>query len=269
MSLLKRAKKPVIYGFFEKEKGEKKVKLTRGEKKRKTRTLNYFKRVQQLLVEKRSRYDSVYLPEDRAKLKDIIHLLVEVEEYLKHLDFLTDDGRKRIEVYYHTMFNVKLACEELGLTRDSFDKFLSRTNNRLHEKLTDKFLHYIENEMYNDALLEFRLSTRKFKTTGILMMDFLNALPDEQPKQSYKLTDCRDELQLLRLYSHHAMETNIGRMNREKLIYLLYVLTSGASLVTYESELLANYLQGNLRHSSEDRELTFKEFIEDLMDRGL
>lgn len=239
------------------------------EMKRKTNNKNYFRRTRALLNEKLKEYDDCFMPEERANIKNIISLLNEIESYLKSIPFLNDAGRERITVYYDAFFDVKETCQRLDISRDTFDKFISRTNSRLKEKFGERLFQYIENNVYNEALLEFRLNTRNFKATGLMTMDFLTAIGDEKATKQYKLSECLDELQLFRLYSHHAMLSNIAKVDPEKMNYILYVLSSGSEGVRYEGEFLTNYLHGKLVNTTGERELNFNEFISELRERGL
>lgn len=197
------------------------------------------------------------------ELREYYNLLDELEKnFLNELRHREKDFN-RLTAFYANNVSNKKTCESIGkgLTIAVFNKQIQRISEHMYALFGDSLVSALEQD--DIRLLKETLSLREkgLEAKDFLLTEFLVSLPPVKESWSLNMSDCVKELSVLKLYSDAMMCKQIAACDREKLGYLLSIITSTGGNQTYRRSILEQFLRGEVVDTL-GKELDFTEFIE-------
>ena len=157
-----------------------------------------------------------------AALSRKMAVLSEIQEYLFHGDWTRESSREKYIALVRSKWDYKLIAERYQTTRESLDVFASRQDKRLQCTIGGA-LDLIEIGYIEEGLARFyadsgTLSKQEFTYS---MRDLL---PKAEKKDSFTVSDCPDEVEVLRSIRRSNINEWLNHADRDKLAYLMFLL---------------------------------------------
>lgn len=121
-------------------------------------------------------------------------------------------------------FDYKMIAERFNTTRESLDVFAARQNKRLKRAIGGA-LRQIEQNRLEEGLDRFYAQTGEFSATEI---DYRvsELLPEMSQKNSFLLSDCGEEVEILRSLMKSNMQKRLNGADCDKLSYPVFLLNT-------------------------------------------
>ena len=157
-----------------------------------------------------------------AALSRKMAVLSEIQEYLFHGDWTRESSREKYIALVRSKWDYKLIAERYQTTRESLDVFASRQDKRLQRTIGGA-LDLIEIGNIEEGLARFyadsgTLSKQEFTYS---MRDLL---PAAEKKDSFTVSDCPDEVEILRSVRRSNVQEWLSDADCDKLAYLMFLL---------------------------------------------
>lgn len=175
-----------------------------------------------------------------------LSLLAEIKEYemgltwLKHRHF-----KEKVKLFITSEFDYKLLQEVYDETYDRLRGSMHYANSEFLKHIGQNTLKLIEAGEVGFAQLQFYKTTGLLKDTDILPQTLLDMLP-VQKYSTRSLSSCEKELRFLYNYSLAAMQGRLGRLDKDKLQYIQWVLHSDSATATEAKSKLLYLLLGDV-----------------------
>ena len=149
-------------------------------------------------------------------------VLREIQDYLNYGDWTRESSRKKYNALISSNWDYKLIAERYQTTRESLDVFASRQDKRL-QRVIGGALDLIEIGYIEEGLARFyadsgTMSKQEFTYS---MRDLL---PKAEKKDSFTVSDCPDEVEVLRSICRSNVKEWLSDADYDKLAYLMFLL---------------------------------------------
>ncbi len=170
-------------------------------------------------------------------LRRKLSALREVQHYVFSGSWTRKTSREKYLALFKSKFDYKLIAERFNTTRESLDVFAARQNRRL-ERVIGEALRLIEQNRIEDGLDCFYAATGEFaaREFDYRASELLPNLPQDN---SFLVSDCTEEVAVLRSMMKSDVRRRLDSVNIGKLSYLVFLLnTDNGVFLKQKAELL-------------------------------
>ena len=157
-----------------------------------------------------------------AALSRKMAVLSEIQEYLFHGDWTRESSREKYIALVRSKWDYKLIAERYQTTRESLDVFASRQDKRLQCTIGGA-LDLIEIGYIEEGLARFYADSGTLSKQGFTY-SMRDLLPPAEKKDSFTVSDCYDEMKILRSIRRSNINEWLNHADRDKLAYLMFLL---------------------------------------------
>lgn len=164
---------------------------------------------------------------DRAELELLRRKMAALkifQSYVFNGNWTRKASREKYAALIKSRFDYKLIAERFGTTEASLNVFAARQNKRL-ERAIGEASQLIEENRIEDGLDCFYAQTGEF-SAGEFDYRVSELLPDAPQKDSYLVSDCAEEVRILRSLMKSDVKKRLNSANSDKLAYLMFMLTT-------------------------------------------
>ena len=150
--------------------------------------------------------------------------LKELQSYVYNGNWTRKASREKYIALVKSKFDYDLTAKRFNTTRECLDVFAFRQNKRLKDTI-GKALQLIEQDCIEEGLSHF------YSEAGLFSMkEFAyrvsELLPKGSQKDSFLVSNCAEEVAILRFLLKDNLQEWLNRADREKLSYLVFLLTT-------------------------------------------
>lgn len=167
---------------------------------------------------------SVFDTAELELLRRKIAALHELQNYVQYGNWTRKASREKYLALFISKFDYKLIAERFNTTRQSLDVFAARQNKRL-EGFIGEALRLIEQDRIEEGLDCFYAATGEF-SAGEFDYRVSELLPKMSQKDSFLVSDCGEEVKILRSLMKSNMQKWLNGTDLDKLSYLMFLLNS-------------------------------------------
>lgn len=150
--------------------------------------------------------------------------LRELQRYVQFGDWTRKASREKYLALFSSKFDYKLIAERFSTTRESLDVFATRQNKRL-ERTIGAALQLIEQDRVEEGLDSFYAATGEF-SEGEFNYCVSDMLPKASQKDSFSVSDCAEEVNILRSLMKSNIHKWLNGTDCDKLSYLVFLLNT-------------------------------------------
>lgn len=148
-------------------------------------------------------------------------------------------------VIYLTEHDRKTAIQNLGLSGDNHANTLFyRANKILSEKFGSDLIKNVLGTNPEQAILQFRSRAGIVLSDTCFVQEAKEMLPLPDNNTAYSLSECINEAKFLSFYSKAVLSKRFAALDKQKLAYLLFILTTAESDYSSYQTLLAKIING-------------------------
>lgn len=187
--------------------------------------------------------------EEIKKYKEQLNMIVMLLKVKEEKWEITAKAREQVD--YILDNGIKKAMDKFGKNEEALRKLFTRYSNKFEEKVGKTTIPLIKQGRIEEALLQFKMSWGILNLNDLFVSDLWNKL-DEKKMQNdikVKLSDCKDELKLLRLYSKSMLAEQMKGVDENNLYGLLKFLNSETTVYNREKMLIMQFLNGEVSYS--------------------
>lgn len=150
--------------------------------------------------------------------------LSELQRYVQFGGWTRKASREKYFALFIRKFDYKLIAERFNTTRESLDVFAARQNKRL-ERTIGGALRLIEQDRIDEGLDCFYVQTGEFSAAEF---DYRvsELLPKALQKDSFLVSDCAEEVNILRSLMKSEVKKRLNGADCNKLSYLVFLLNT-------------------------------------------
>lgn len=155
--------------------------------------------------------------------------------------------KHRVDTFLKNNYDYNKACIQLGISKSNLEKSISYANKVLKNKIGTNTIKMILADNLYEGILNFRRSTNSINIYNLFPDNILNLLP-EAPSSPlpFKLNECIQEVEFLYSITKSNLAKEINSKNKDKLAYLLYLLSSNNSFYLSDQSTLFKLMLGNI-----------------------
>lgn len=187
---------------------------------------------------------------DYVMLSRKMAVLSEIQEFLFHGDWTRKSSHEKYIALVRSKWDYKLIAERYQTTRESLDVFASRQDKRL-QRVIGGALDLIEIGYIEEGLARFyadsgTLSKQEFTYS------MRELLPAAENKDSFTVSDCPDEVEILRSVRRSNVKEWLSDADFDKLAYLMFLLeTDDPAYQQQKRELVAEIVKKDSSNEDE------------------
>lgn len=162
--------------------------------------------------------------EELELLRRKMAALTILQSYVFNGDWTRKASREKYMALIKSKFDYKLIAERFNTTTESLNVFAARQNKRL-ERAVGEALRLIAENRIEDGLDCFYAQTGEFSADEF---DYRvsDLLPKISQKDSYLVSDCTEEVNILRNLMQSNVKKRLNSADSDKLAYLMFLLTT-------------------------------------------
>lgn len=149
--------------------------------------------------------------------------LRELHDYVLSGNWTRKASREKYNALVDSSFDYKLIAQRFNTTRESLDVFAARQNKRLSVVIGEA-LRLIEQDRLEEGLESF------YSLSGVFSLREFDYKPSEllepQKKDSFLVSDCSEEVKVLRSLMKSEVKKRLNGADSGKLSYLMFLLTT-------------------------------------------
>lgn len=159
-----------------------------------------------------------------ALMRRKMSALREIQSYIFNGNWTRVKSREKYAALIKSKFDYKLIAERFNTTRESLEVFAARQNKRL-ERAIGEALRLIEQDSIEEGLDCFYARTGEFSAAEF---DYRvsELLPKTSQKDSFLVSDCAEEVKILRSLMKSEVRKRLSGADCDKLSYLAFLLNS-------------------------------------------
>ena len=182
-------------------------------------------------------------------ISEKISLIRDMIKYIYNGDWARKASRDKLRALIKNDFDYEFVCKAYNTTRASLDVFVHRQDQKLESYIGEAF-ELIRQDRVQEARISFYARTHYISADNQFQYILFSLLPAASLEQQFQLADCQDEIKLLSSLMKTNIEDMINQASREKLSYLLGLLSSdNKHLLMQRKNLIEKMLSGNnFRH---------------------
>ena len=166
--------------------------------------------------------------EELALLDEEMAALKEISNFIKEGKWLKKSTAVD-RLLYTLRHGVPKAAEYFGCTKENLRSTLTNYSKKLEGIIGSDTIDIILNGNPQGGLMQFYFGSNIFSVDKILMNAASEYMPAPKYNPDFRVSDCINEIKLLRICSDAYMKSVLERINMDKLSYILYVLTENNS----------------------------------------
>ncbi len=170
-----------------------------------------------------------------------IAALRELQSYVFSGDWTRKASREKYIALVKSKFDYKLIAERFNTTRESLDVFAARQNKRL-EAVIGEALRLIEQDRLEEGLDSFYSLSGLF-SLGEFDYKPLELLSKYSQKDSFLVSDCAEEVEILRSLMKSEVQKRLNGADCGKLSYLVFLLNNEDKVFEEQRRKLVQELQ--------------------------
>lgn len=165
-----------------------------------------------------------------------------LQKYVTGGSWTRSSSREKYIALVKSGFDYKLTAEKFSTTRESLDVFASRQDKRLRERI-GAALELIANDETEEGLICF------YASAGVLSERELDynvsaLLPKGEKKDSVLVSDCSEEIKILRSIMATVVRKRLGCADSDKLAHLMFLLSTEDEAYQSQKQQLISELMG-------------------------
>ena len=165
-----------------------------------------------------------------------------LQKYVTGGSWTRSSSREKYIALVTSGFDYKLTAEKFNTTRESLDVFASRQDKRLRERIGEA-LSLIADDETEEGLICF------YASTGVLSERELDynisaLLPKGEKKNSLLVSDCAEEVKILRSVMVTVVRKRLGYADSDKLAHLMFLLSTEDEAYSQQKHQLISELMG-------------------------
>ena len=187
--------------------------------------------------------------EEIKKYKEQLNMIVMLLKVKEEKWEITAKAREQVD--YILDNGIKKAMDKFGKNEEALRKLFTRYSNKFEEKVGKTTIPLIKQGRIEEALLQFKMSWGILNLNDLFVSDLWNKLDKKKMQNDIKvkLSDCKDELKLLRLYSKSMLAEQMKGVDENNLYGLLKFLNSETTVYNREKMLIMQFLNGEVPYS--------------------
>lgn len=209
----------------------------------------------------------------QGKIKSTVTISTEHKGYLQCMRVLGEvvnyainmpkgkQTKRRLEVFWKTNLSYEDTCLECNTPYQYLRVFISHQSSLCYDKLGTDIFDYLKGCKPLDAMIEFFSRTGKISVANLIPAEFVTRIPQIKPSDSYKLEDCREELDFLKSLSIIGIQSRLDALDSDKLAYILWLLNSENSRYPEIRKKLWTYIYGKDEFKNVINDLKVKNYI--------
>ena len=191
-----------------------------------------------------NKFQRANIPPDTL-IREKTILIKEIVLYIYNGNWTRVSSRDKFKMWIKNDFDYEIVCKAYNTKRASLDVFIHRQNKRLESYIGEAF-ELIKQNRLREARTSFYTRAQYITADNQFGYRLLALLPAASLEQQFQLVDCRDEINLLHSLMKHSIEDGINSVSKEKLSYLMGLLsTDSKELLTHKKRLIDSLLSSN------------------------
>lgn len=150
--------------------------------------------------------------------------LRELQRYVQFGDWTRKASREKYLALFSSKFDYELTAERFNTTRECLNVFVTRQNKRL-ERTIGEALRLIEQDRIEEWLDCFYTQTGEF-SEGEFDYKVSELLPKTLQKDSFLVSDCGEEVTILRSLMKSNVQKRLNGADLDKLSFLVFLLNT-------------------------------------------
>ena len=177
-----------------------------------------------------------------------------VKDYILSFSYLTQkQSLQRVKTFIDCKFSYKATLDSLSnqgieTTKGALKTSIWYVNKTLKQHLGEDIIHILK---HNPDLAFRRLSLIDTNINDVLLKDTLKVIPPFDYMR-YNIEDCKNELLFLAHFSKSSLDFYLKHMDKNKLSYLVHLLSEPSSEDVTSATLIVKWLQGIKKAKQED-----------------
>jgi len=167
--------------------------------------------------------------------------LRELHDYVLSGNWTRKASRDKYNALVDSGFDYRLIAQRFNTTRESLDVFAARQNKRLFAVIGEA-LRLIEQNRLEDGLESFYSLSGVFSPQEFDYKPF-ELLPKYPQKDSFLVSDCFEEVKVLRSLMKFEVKKRLNSADYERLSYLMFLLTTEEKAFTEQRRELVRELR--------------------------
>ena len=172
--------------------------------------------------------------------KDKKYLIERIEKYLNSYEWLKHNEYKdKIKFYIENGYDYDAFCEHFGIKYQNARSTIRYAGNQFKEKIGENTIALLKLDKIQEAKASFEVASGNIKVKDYLLKEFAEFMPDRK-FGVYKLEDCKEELEILRVMSSIMADYYADIMDKNKMAYLVNLIEGKSR----KADMLRPYLIG-------------------------
>ncbi|MBR1985135.1 MAG: hypothetical protein IKA31_05270 [Clostridia bacterium] len=172
--------------------------------------------------------------------KDKKYLIESIETYLKSYEWLKQKNiKEKIQFYIDNGYDYDLFCEHFGIPYVAAKNTVYYASKQFKEKIGANTIALLKLDKIQEAKASFKVASGNIKVKEYLFEEFAQYLPQKK-FGVYKLKDCKEELEILRVMSKVMADYHADIMDVNKMAFLVNLIEGKSR----KADMLRPYLIG-------------------------
>lgn len=155
--------------------------------------------------------------------------------------------KHRVNIFLKNNYDYNKSCIELGISKTNLEKSISYANKVLKNKIGTNTIKMILAGNLYEGILNFRRSTNSINIYNLFPDNIVSLLPHSTSSPlPYKLSECIQEIEFIYSLTRANILKEINSKDKDKLAYLVYLLSTNDSLYLSEQSLIFKLMLGNI-----------------------
>lgn len=189
---------------------------------------------------------AVSFSEDQKMLQDKKELLESIINYLNSYDWMSrKDSIDKVRTWLTSGYDYELVCRTYDISYEKAKNAIKWANAQFKKKIGEETLEMIEQGKLDEARCAFYVASGQIDLENLIVEDFKPFLPQAE-YLPYDLEECLFELKVLQAVSKAKFKTFADRADKNKMAYLLHLLTGESKIAYLLRPAMVELLNGNM-----------------------
>lgn len=189
-----------------------------------------------------------YDDKHRRRLLAKMSALQEIRDYLFSYEWLKHKKTiERVKTYLESGYNYKESTKKLNVVSTSaFETTIWYASKKFEESIGVDTLSLLNDNKIMQAVYQFRVGTGKLRLDNLLPSDIIPVIPQPVYNGLIRASDCRNELQTLKLATTKSLESRFKSLDGGQLAFIRYILESSDERYADQRVLIYQYMSGSI-----------------------
>jgi len=175
-----------------------------------------------------------------------LELLQTFLSYMESLAWMKHrQTKEKVKAYLKSNFQYRAVAEKLGISLNSLQVSVSYAAKKLEEKL-GAALQLVKEGDLEAAERAFLVAIGRKNPSDLFLSGLADVLPEADEISDVDLTECSEELKLLRFFTIGHVQKLVGKYDVRKIKQLLYIILSQDPVYIRERDILLRYVDGEI-----------------------